>query len=69
MLHHDRYDAAPEAAERKAYDAEMTQVLRPPRDAGLDLDPAGAEPLGPIKSMNGRERMRAALEALGFEIR
>ena len=25
--------------------------------------------LGPIKSMNGRERMRAALAALGFEVR
>ena len=25
--------------------------------------------LGPIKSMNGRERMRAALASLGFEIR
>ncbi|MBS0541825.1 MAG: NADPH-dependent oxidoreductase, partial [Proteobacteria bacterium] len=25
--------------------------------------------LGPMKSMNGRERMRAALGRLGFEIR
>jgi hypothetical protein len=25
--------------------------------------------LGPIKSMNGREKMRAALASLGFEVR
>jgi hypothetical protein len=25
--------------------------------------------MGPLKSMNGRERMRAALAKLGFEIR
>ena len=37
--------------------------------AGRDLDATRAEPHGPLKSMNGRERMRAALAKLGFEIR
>jgi nitroreductase len=69
VLHHERYDAAPEATDRAAYDAEMARFT-----ARNDLQVATwtqrmLARMGPIKSMNGRERMRAALATLGFEIR
>ena len=56
-------------SDRTTHDAEMMRILGPAGNAGRNLDPAGPEPLGPMKSMNGRERMRAALARLGFEIR
>jgi hypothetical protein len=69
VLHHDAYDPAPETRDRPAYDVEMSKFSNPPRAAGRDLDPRVLNRMGPLKSMNGRERMRAALARLGFEIR
>jgi len=69
VLHHERYDASNADAGRKAHDAEMLRF-----SARHDLQ-AGTwtqrvlNRLGPIKSMNGRERMRTALKNLGFEVR
>jgi nitroreductase len=69
VLHHDHYDASNADAGRKAHDAEMLRF-----SARHDLQ-AGTwtqrvlNRLGPIKSMNGRERMRTALKNLGFEVR
>ena len=69
ILHHESYDASVAEAERKAHDEEMMRF-----SARHDLQ-AGTwtqrvlNRLGPLKSMNGRERMRQALARLGFEIR
>ena len=69
ILHHESYDASIAHAERLAHDEEMMRF-----SARHDLQ-AGTwtqrvlNRLGPMKSMNGRERMRAALAKLGFEIR
>lgn len=69
VLHHDRYDASTEASQRVAYDAEMSKFsARHELQAGTWTQRV-LNRLGPIKSMNGRERMRTALAALGFEIR
>lgn len=69
VLHHDRYDATTEAAQRATYDAEMSKF-----SARHDLQAATwtqrvLNRLGPIKSMTGRETIRASLKKLGFEIR
>ena len=69
VLHHERYDATKEASLRATYDAEMSKF-----SARHDLQAATwtqrvLNRLGPIKSMNGRETIRASLKKLGFEIR
>lgn len=69
VLHHDRYDATKEATLRATYDAEMSKF-----SARHDLQAATwtqrvLNRLGPLKSMNGRETIRASLKKLGFEIR
>ncbi len=69
ILHHENYDSSIAHAERLAHDEEMMRF-----SARHDLQ-AGTwtqrvlNRLGPMKSMNGRERMRATLAKLGFEIR
>ena len=69
ILHRERYDNSNAHAARKAHDEEMMGF-----SARHDLQ-AGTwtqrvlNRLGPLKSMNGRERMRTALAKLGFEIR
>jgi len=69
VLHHDRYDAGSEAAERAAYDGELnTFSQRQEMQAGTWTERV-LNRLGPLKSMQGRERMREALRSLGFEIR
>jgi nitroreductase len=69
VLHHERYDAAHEAAERKIYDAEMDRFSRRHELQATTWTQRVLNRLGPLKSMNGREKMRAALASLGFEIR
>jgi nitroreductase len=69
VLHHERYDTAKVVAERQAYDEEMKKF-----SARQDLQ-AGTwtarvrNRLEPMSSMNGRERLRAFLKTLGFELR
>jgi nitroreductase len=69
VVHHERYDASNAEALRKTHDEEMKKF-----SARHDLQAATwtqrvLNRLGPIASMNGRERMRTALARLGFEIR
>jgi len=69
VLHHERYDASTAEVWRKAHDAEMMRFsARHELQAGTWTQRV-LNRLGPIKSMNGRERMRTALKNLGFEIR
>jgi hypothetical protein len=69
ILHHEHYDAANEVAERRAYDAEMEKFSNRHELQAATWTQRVLNRLGPIKSMNGRERMRSALASLGFEIR
>lgn len=69
MLHRERYDASNADAHRQAHDAEMMRFsARQEMQAGTWTERV-LNRLGPIKSMNGRERLRAALNRMGFEIR
>jgi nitroreductase len=69
VLHHERYDASKEASQRAVYDAEMSKFSSRHELQAATWTQRVLNRLGPIKSMNGRERMRTALAALGFEIR
>ena len=60
--------AAKGGAERKAYDRRDGDVRGPPRDAGLDLDPARIEPAG-TDQVDERPRAHAGgPEGVGFEV-
>jgi nitroreductase len=69
VLHHDRYDATKEAALRATYDAEMTKFSARHELQAATWTQRVLNRLGPIKSMTGRETIRASLKKLGFEIR
>lgn len=69
VLHHDRYDATPEARDRPAYDAEMAKFSARNEMQAATWTQRMLNRMGPLKSMNGRETIRAALAKLGFEIR
>jgi nitroreductase len=69
VLHHERYDAAPEARDRPVYDAEMAQFSARNEMQATTWTNRMLNRMGPIKAMNGRERIRATLARLGFEIR
>jgi hypothetical protein len=69
VLHVERYDSTHEAAERQAYDTEMAKFSQRNEMQAATWTQRVLGRLGPIKSMGGREKMRAALEKLGFEIR
>ena len=61
MLHHERYDASNADAQRETHDAEMMRFsARHELQAGTWTQRV-LNRLGPIKSMNGRERLRDAL--------
>ena len=69
MLHHERYDASNADAHRQTHDAEiMGFSARQEMQAGTWTQRV-LNRLGPIKSMNGRERLREALHRMGFGIR
>jgi len=69
VLHRERYDATNETARRAAYDAEMAKFSARHELAAATWTQRVLNRLGPLASMNGRERLRAALARLGFEIR
>ncbi len=69
VLHKERYDDAQEAARRASYDAEMTKFSARHELQAATWTQRVLNRLGPIKSMNGRETIRASLKKLGFEIR
>jgi nitroreductase len=69
VVHHDAYDGNARAAERQAYDGEMAKFAARQEMQASTWTQRVLNRLGPIKSMNGRERMRAALKTMGFEVR
>jgi nitroreductase len=69
MLHHERYDASVAEKLRSIHDAEMMRFsARQEMQAGTWTQRV-LNRLGPLKSMNGRERMWEALKQLGFTIK
>ena len=68
MLHTERYDTAAEARDRPAYDAEMAKFSARHELQTTTWTARMKNRLGPLKSMNGRERLRGFLNKLGFEI-
>jgi nitroreductase len=69
IVHHDGYDASNAPALRAAHDEEMKKFSARQELQTTTWTQRVLNRLGPIASMNGRERMRAALSSLGFEIR
>ena len=69
VLHRERYDATPETRDRAAYDAELENFSARNEMAATTWTKRMLNRMGPIASMNGRERLRATLARLGFDIR
>jgi nitroreductase len=69
VVHHETYDVRTTAEPRRAYDDEMAKFASRHELQASTWTQRVINRLGPIKSMNGRERMRAALKTLGFEVR
>jgi nitroreductase len=69
VLHHERYDTDAKIRERLAYDGEMAQFAARHEMQASTWTERVVNRLGPLTSMNGRERIRTALKALGFEVR
>ena len=65
VVHHDTYDGRNTETERKTYDGEMAKFAARHEMQASTWTQRVLNRLGPIKSMNSR----AALAALGFEIR
>jgi nitroreductase len=69
VLHRERYAAEGEQAARRAYDQHLSDF-----SARNGMGPAGwtqrvIQRLGTLKALSGRDRMRAAIEALGFPLK
>jgi nitroreductase len=69
VLHRERYDSAPEPRDRPAYDREMAAFSSRNEMQATTWTARMLNRMGPIKSMNGRERLRGFLNRLGFDIR
>ncbi|CAN5873489.1 NADPH-dependent oxidoreductase [soil metagenome] len=69
VLHHEHYDATGETEDRRAYDAEIAKFSARNEMTATTWTARMLNRMGPIKAMNTRERIRGALNKLGFEIR
>jgi nitroreductase len=69
VVHQDGYDGRNADSERQTYDGEMAKFAARHEMQATTWTERVLNRLGPIKSMNGREKMRAALASLGFEVR
>ncbi|MBB3898829.1 NADPH-dependent oxidoreductase [Roseococcus suduntuyensis] len=69
VLHHDTYATEGEASLRAAYDGEMAAFSA---RQGMDNDNWSGRVLqrmGSIRALNGRDRLKAAVRALGFPLK
>ena len=69
VLHHERYDAAGEVALRSGYDAELARFSKAHEMAQYSWTERVISRVGKLKAMGGRDRMKAAIERLGFPLR
>lgn len=68
ILHIDGYDARDEAAHRAAYDAKLASFSRRNEMVHHSWTQRVIARIGKTKALNGRDRLRAALNALGFPL-
>lgn len=69
VLHRGRYDATRETAERAAYDRRMEDFSARNEMAASGWTQRVIARLGSMKALSGRDRMRAAIQSLGFPLR
>lgn len=69
VLHHERYDATQEAALAASYDEAMTRFSARNETARVTWRDRVFTRMAKISQMGGRDRLRQALETLGFELR
>lgn len=69
ILHRGRYDASGETAARAAYDAEMSGFSQRNEMAADTWTARVINRIGTIKALRGRDRLAAALNALGFPLK
>ena len=69
VLHHEQYRPDGEPALHAAYDATLTQFSRRHEMAQASWSERVIARLGKVGGLMGRDRMRTALQALGWELR
>ncbi len=69
VLHRETYDPAQADEAVARYDVTLSGFQRAQGMAEVAWSKIVADRLGVLKGLNGRERLRAALESLGFELR
>lgn len=69
VLHRERYGVPAEMADRRAYDSVLADFSARHEMQATTWTQRVLNRLGPLKAMNGREKLRAALATLGFEVR
>lgn len=69
VLHRDRYDASTEAQYRAAYDARLEEFSRRNEMSAYTWTQRVIGRMATIKALNGREKLKEALIALGFPLR
>jgi len=68
ILFHERYDASRDEEHRKAYDEELAAFSKAHEMSQYTWTERVLNRMGPIKSMSGRDKLKAALQALGFRL-
>jgi nitroreductase len=68
ILHHDRYVVPDEAAQRGAYDAKLAAFSKRNEMVHQSWTERVISRIAKTKALNGRDRLRAALSALGFPL-
>ncbi len=68
VLHHETYNAD-DRAHRAAYDAELTRYSKTHEMAQYSWTERVVSRVAKIKAMSGRDKMKSAIEALGFPLK
>lgn len=69
ILFRDKYDASQDGKHRAAYDAALAQYSKAHEMSQYTWTERVLNRLGPVKSMSGRDKLKAAIERLGFPLR
>ena len=69
ILHHDRYDSSSERQIRKGYDTELARYSKQHEMAQYTWTERVLNRVGKLSAMSGRDKMKAAIERLGFPLR
>ncbi|MDX2155605.1 MAG: nitroreductase family protein [Hyphomicrobiaceae bacterium] len=69
ILYRERYVASEDNRHRAAYDAELSRFSKAHEMSQYTWTERVLNRLGPIKSLSGRDKLKAAINALGFPLR